>query len=139
MPLLPCWQCRGGTACERLCKRCVVVLPSESVQVGCRDETGRERVCEVESRMTCWAAGDGVRGGGSVGVRPQAVGLARDHCAGICSRFPPLLLHISLSDHWARLCLGHACVQLLLCLSSSFRSARTVKHRRTLRAHSEYV
>lgn len=43
-------------------------------------------VCEAESKMTCW--GDG-------SVMPQGLGLARDHCAGICSLFlllPPIFL-----------------------------------------------
>lgn len=44
-------------------------------------------VCEVESRMT--RRGDG-------GVMPPNLGLARDHCAGICSRFYSLLLYLSL-------------------------------------------
>ena len=35
-------------------------------------------LCEAESKMTCW--GDG-------SVMPQGLGLARDHCAGICSLF----------------------------------------------------
>lgn len=45
--------------------------------------------------MTCWADVDGVGVGGGgvcVGVRPQAVGLARDHCSGMAAPISLLLL-----------------------------------------------